>query len=307
MKILVLGAGAVGGYFGGRLSAAGHEVLFTARGEHLKALQASGLSVRSCQGDFHVHPRAAEHFGPIDGLDLILICVKHKDTAPLLPQLKEQAGKTTVVISLQNGAASERFFIEAVGAEKVIGGIAYIGAALAGAGSIEHTARGIITIGELNGSRSQRTETIKKMFEDARVKCNISTDIKKDKWEKLMWNIGFNGLCALTRQPVHPLLNHPPTRIIIKKLMDELVAVAHAAGVPVNAALPDKYIENTLKGGEVHPSTLQDVKLGKTTEIDIMNGTVVEEGKKQGIATPYNEMIWAAVSAIDAAADLRPR
>ncbi len=301
MKILVLGAGAVGGYFGGRLSAAGHEVFFTARGEHLDALRTRGLSVRSCQGDFHVYPHVSGHFEPIEGLDLILLCVKHKDTAGILPQLKEQAGKTTVVISLQNGAASERFFIDAVGAEKVVGGIAYIGAALEEPGSIHHTARGIITIGELNGAPSQRAESIKKMFEEAGVKCNISADITKDKWEKLMWNVGFNGLSALTRQPVHPLLNHPPTRIIIKKLMDELVAVAHAAGVPVNAGLIDKYIENTLKGGEVFPSTLQDVKQGKATEINIMNGTVVDEGRKRNIATPYNEMVWAAVSAIDAA------
>lgn len=307
MKILVLGAGAVGGYFGGRLSAAGHEVFFAARGEHLKTLQAFGLMVRSCQGDFHVRPHVAEYFKPIDGLDLILLCVKHKDTAPLLPQLKEQAGATTAIISLQNGADSERFFIDAVGAEKVIGGIAYIGAALEAPGKIAHTARGVVTIGELDGMPSQRTETIKSMFEEAGVKCAISANIKKDKWEKLMWNTGFNGICALTRQPVHPLLNHPPTRIIIKKLMEELVLVAHAAGVPVNAALPEKYIENTLKGGEVYPSTLQDVKQGKTTEVDIMNGAVVEEGIKHGIATPYNEMIWAAVSAIDAAAERYPR
>lgn len=303
MKILVLGAGAVGGYFGGRLSAAGHEVFFTARGEHLKALRAYGLMVRSCQGDFHVRPHAAEYFDPIEGLGLILICVKHKDTAALLPQLKEQAGAATAIISLQNGADSERFFIDAAGAEKVIGGIAYIGAALEGPGKISHTARGVVTIGELDGPPRPRTEAIKGMFEEAGVKCAISANIKKDKWEKLMWNAGFNGICALTRQPVHPLLNHPPTKIIIKKLMEELVLVAHAAGVPVNAALPEKYIENTLKGGEVYPSTLQDVKQGKTTEIDIMNGTVVEEGIKHGIATPYNETIWAAVSAIDAAVE----
>lgn len=305
MKILVLGAGAVGGYFGGRLAAAGHEVFFTARGEHLKALQNTGLSVQSCQGDFHTHPAAAEFFEPIAGLGLILICVKHKDTAALLPQLKKQAGETTVVISLQNGADSERFFIDAAGAEKVVGGIAYIGAALEAPGKISHTARGVVTIGELGGTPSRRTETIKKMFEEAGIKCNVSANIKKDKWEKLMWNAGFNGICALTRQPVHPLLNHPPTRAIIKKLMEELVTVAHAAGAPVNPALPDKYIENTLKGGEVYPSTLQDVNQGKTTEIGIMNGTVVEEGKKHGIATPYNEMVWAAVSAIDAAAEGR--
>ncbi len=301
MKILVMGAGAVGGYFGGRLSVAGHEVFFTARGEHLDALRTHGLSVRSCQGDFHVHPHVAGHFEPIEGLDLILLCVKHKDTAGILSQLKEQAGETTVVISLQNGAASERFFIDAVGTEKVVGGIAYIGAALEGPGIINHTARGVITIGELDGTISHRIELIKKMFEEAGVKCNISANITKDKWEKLMWNVGFNGLSALTRQPVHPLLNHPPTKTIIKKLMDELVAVAHAVGVPVNQALPDRYIENTLKGGEVFPSTLQDVMMGKTTEISIMNGTVVEEGKKRGIATPYNEMVWATVSAIDAA------
>lgn len=291
----------MGGYFGGRLALAGHEVFFTARGEHLKTLREHGLSVRSCQGDFTVHPESAERFEPIAGLGLILLCVKHKDTAALLPQLKEQAGAATTVISLQNGAGSERFFIDAVGAEKVVGGIAHIGAALEGPGKISHTARGVITIGELDGAPGERAAAFKKLFEEAGIKCNLSADIKKDKWEKLMWNAGFNGLSALARLPVHPLLNHPPTKAVIKKLMEELVAVAHAAGVPVNAALPDKYIENTLKGGEVYPSTLQDVKQGKSTEIDIMNGTVVEEGKKHGVATPYNEAVWAAVSAIDAA------
>ncbi len=302
MKILVMGAGAVGGYFGGRLAQAGHEVYFTARGAHLDALRENGLSVQSCQGDFHVHPAAAGHFDRIEGLDLILLCVKHKDTAALLPQLKEQAGPRTVVVSLQNGAASERYFIDAVGTEKVVGGIAYIGAALTAPGIISHTARGIITIGELDGASTERVTRLKAAFEEAGIKCNVSTDIAKDKWEKLMWNVGFNGLCALTRQPVHPLLNHPPTNALVRSLMNELVQVATAAGIKVNPALPGKYIENTLKGGEVYPSTLQDVLHGRTTEIDIMNGAVVEEGKKRGISTPYNEMVWAAVSAIDAAA-----
>lgn len=306
MRILIIGAGSVGGYFGGKLAKAGHETWFIARGAHLDAIRQNGLRVKSIQGDFTVHPHAADQFPPIPDIDIILVCVKHKDTPSILPHLKKHLGQNTVVISLQNGVDGEKELSSAIPLNNIVGGIAYIGSELASPGLIKHTASGLITIGELTGKTSGRVDAIKSLFETASVKCRISNDIVKDKWEKLIWNVGFNGLCAITRLPARPLLSHPPTREIVKGLMMEMIAVAHKSGIAVDASLADRYIDNTLKGGEVVPSTLQDILHGKMTEIDILNGKVSVEGKKLGVPTPLNDLVWAAVSAIDSARSGQP-
>jgi len=301
MKILVIGAGSVGGYFGGRLALAGHEVYFVARGQHLRAIVENGLTVRSIQGDFTVIPQAREGFEPLHGLGLILVCVKCGDTAGILQMLKSHTGENTVVISLQNGVDAERALMESVPRERIVGGIAFIGSAVESPGTIVHTAAGKITIGELDNRRSHRVEELKNMFEGAKIPCAAAPDIVKAKWEKLLWNVGFNGICAITGLSAHRVLAHPPTRGIVRRLMGEHIDVACLLGIEINPALAEKYIENTAKGGDVVPSTLQDVRNGRHTEIDVMNGKIVEEGKMLGVSTPYNETVWAAVSAIDAA------
>ncbi len=180
MKILVIGSGAVGGYFGGKLAQAGHEVFFMARGEHMNAINRNGLAVESINGDFNVRSAlAAERFQPIDGLNLVLVCVKRTDTGSVTEVLGEQAGggRKATVISLQNGVDVEKELASAVRVSNLLGGVAFLGSEVSAPGRIKHSAGGILTIGELDGSRSERALGLKKMFDDAGIRCSVSTDV----------------------------------------------------------------------------------------------------------------------------------
>jgi len=300
MKILVIGAGAIGGYYGGKLQLAGHEVYFSARGSHLASLRQKGLNVESIDGNFHLKIEAKQSFEHIPNLDLILVCVKMDDLKGILPIIRTQTGKETLIISLQNGVESDGILKEAVPADRLIGGIAFIGAGRnAETGKIRHTAAGFITIGELDGKKTGRIETVRQAFEEAGVECRVTGRIKEAKWKKLVWNVGFNGLAAITGKPAHKLLEHEPTRKIVRNLMEEVVAVAERKGIAIEKSFLDKQIELTEKMGEVIPSMLQDVRAGRKTEINCINGKIFREGQKLGVPTPYNEFVLALVTLID--------
>lgn len=296
-----MGAGSVGAYFGGRLARSGHEVFFVARGDHLKAIRRDGLSVESIKGDFHIKAEARESFEPLENLDLIILSVKHRDTESVLPEIKKHTGGKSLVMSLQNGVDSEKTLAGVAPASQLIGGLAYIGANIEAPGKIRHTASGKIVIGELDGSKSERIINLKKIFEEAHIPCSVSLNIEKEKWEKLMWNVGFNGLSALTDRSANELAAYPPTCALVRHLMEELVEVALKAGIEVNRGMIDKHIEFTAKTSEIVPSMLQDTRAGRLSEIDIINGKVVSYGKKFGITTPYNELVWGAISLRDKA------
>lgn len=302
MKILVIGAGAIGGYFGGRLAYGDNDVFFITRGEHLKAIENNGLTVESIHGDFNIRVKSGTSFEPILDLDLILVCVKLHDTHSILPHIKKQVSENTVVISLQNGLEGDEFLKEAVPKSRLIGGIAFIGANRVAPGKIRHTATGFITIGEWDGKKTERIEKIQKTFLDAGIDCRLTNRMREAKWEKLIWNVGFNGLSALTDMSAKSLLEHEPTRKIVRLLMEELIKVAHKLGIEVDPVEVDRQIKITERMGEVIPSMLQDMRAGRKTEIDFINGKVYREAEKLGIPTPYNETVWAAVSLLDKAA-----
>ncbi|MDH5542146.1 MAG: 2-dehydropantoate 2-reductase [Nitrospinota bacterium] len=299
MKILILGSGAVGGYFGAKLAKGGNTLYFSARGRQLEALRTSGLHIESIGGNFDIQTMASERFDPIEDLDLILVCVKVGDTRAILPQIKEQTGKDTVVISLQNGVDSVDMLKEAVAEDKIMEGIAFIGSNLYEPGRIRHTASGSVTIGELNGKNSERAERIRKVFEDAGVECRISSKIQNAKWEKLVWNAGFNGLAAITGASVGKILSFEPTRNIVISLMREVVDVAQKSGIDIRQNSIDRHISVSEKMDDVIPSMLQDVRADRKTEIEFINGKIVREGMRIGVPVPYNELIWASVSMID--------
>ncbi len=300
MRILVIGAGAIGGYYGGRLQLAGHEVYFSARGSHLESLQKKGLNVESIHGDFHLKIKAEKYFERIPNLNLILVCVKMGDLKGALPAIKAQAGGETLIISMQNGVESEEILKETVPESQLIGGIAFIGAGRdAGTGHIRHTAAGFITIGEMDGNKTGRIETIRQAFEEAKVDCKVTSRIKEAKWKKLVWNVGFNGLAAITGKPAHQLLEHEPTRKIVRHLMEEVAAVTERKGIAIEKSFLENQIKLTEKMGEVIPSMLQDVRTERETEINWINGKIVREGQKLGIPVPYNEFVQALVTLID--------
>ncbi len=291
MKILIVGTGAVGGYFGAFLSKAGNDVTFLARGEHLKAINRNGLIVKSINGDFSVTVKVKEWPDKDDRYDLIIFAVKGYDLETASETIKDVAADDTSILSLLNGVESEELLTKKFGTEKIIGGVAFIGSAIETPGVILHTASGFVTIGEIDGEKSDRCKRIKTTFEKAHIPCKISADINKDIWSKMLWNVGFNAITAVTGALVSEILANQGTRQIVEQSMLETINVAKKKGVLLSPDLILKTITRTEKVGKIKTSMLQDIEKGKQTEIDFINGAIVKIGNDVDINTPVNETL----------------
>jgi len=233
---------------------AGNEVFFTARGEHLRAIEKDGLVVTSIAGDFTTHLNVKEKFEKIKDLDLIVLSVKTTQSERAIESILPQLSKKTIVMSPQNGIESEDKLKSAINPSAIIGGIAFIGADRYAPGKIRHTGAGFLTIGELDGQKSDRVIKISAVFKDAGVECRVTSNILKAKWEKLAWNVGFNALSAVTGNDVKELLKFAPTRKLVKSLMNEVVEVATVEGIAISKDISGKHISNTEKLGKIIPS-----------------------------------------------------
>jgi 2-dehydropantoate 2-reductase len=295
MKIIVAGAGGVGGYFGAALSRAGHEVFFIARGAHLDAIGQNGLLVKSAEGDFTVKPPCGPDSSGFGAADLALVCFKAYDTATTTGLYAQSVGPQTAIISLQNGLDNEPALAKAFDPARIVGGVAFIGSRVAAPGMILHTAFGSIAIGELNGLATPRVEALGQMFAAAGIKCRVSSDIIKDKYAKMTWNVGFNGLCAILDCTAGDAVRFNPTRALVRTAMMEWIMVARRSGVSLDYGIVDRNIQVTLAGGEVIPSMLEDKRRGRRMEIESFNGKAERMGMGIGVPTPVNSMIAAAV------------
>jgi len=295
MKILIAGAGGVGGYYGGMLAKAGHDVFFVARGAHLDAMAKNGLTVKSINGDFTIPVKCGEDGRAFSVADLVIVCVKSYDTSSTTDLYKMNVGAQTAILSLQNGIDNETVLAGAFGEKALIGGISFIGSRVEKPGVILHTAFGHISIGELFDIVSDRILTIADAFAKASVKCRTSENIKRDIYGKMVWNVGFNAICTILDCDARTLLLFDETKNLVKSAMEEWIKVAVADGVALTPDMANKNIEVTLKGGEVIPSMLVDRRKGRKTEIDTFNGKVVELGKKYKISTPVNATVTGLV------------
>jgi len=288
MRIIIAGSGGVGGYYGAMLARAGHEVLFIARGEHLAALRVRGIVVKSHTGDFHLPVNAAGNAEGFGEADLVLVCVKSYDTESSPPLYEAGVGEHTTVLSLQNGVDNEEILARRFGRARVMGGVSFIGSRVESPGVILHTSFGNIAIGELDGGVSPRGEALAAVFNEAGVTCRLSGDIRRDLYAKMVWNVGFNALCAILDCPAKVAVEFAPTRKVVEDAMREWVQVARAAGVGLEDSAVQKNVEATLKGGEVIPSLLHDRRRGRRLEIETFNGKAALMGKELGVPTPVN-------------------
>jgi 2-dehydropantoate 2-reductase len=304
MKILVMGAGAVGCYYGGRLAQAGHDVTFVARGENLQALQRAGLTVTSVHGDFHllqVHAVARVEEG--EACDLVLVCVKSHDTAQAAEAVRPAIGPETLVLSLQNGVENEEILAETLKTANVLGGMVYIGAELVSPGTVVHTFSGRLVFGERNGERTTRAEHLEQIFLGAGLQAELSSDITATLWDKLMWNATFNAVATLTRSTVGEVLANPQTRQLLRDTMREVIAVAQAQGVRISAARADEHLESSQSPAMAAFATsmAQDFARGKHLEYDALNGAVVRAGQRYHVPTPLNQAFCALLHQLDQA------
>jgi 2-dehydropantoate 2-reductase len=296
MKICVVGVGAVGGYFGGKLARAGFDVTFISRGQTLEVLQKDGLRIKSYAGDFSIKkPKVAHDFKVLADADLILLCVKSYCTKEVAKAMQRVISDKTVIVSLQNGIENEDILADILGTDKVIGSVVFITSSMPEPGLINHTSYGKIMLGELNGKETERVRKIEKLFLDAAVPAGVTLSIKKELWKKLMLNIPYNGFTALVRGPLKNYFDVPEAQECFWRAMKEVQAVAQMEG----HFLTDEDVENALKftkaDGFINfkSSTLLDIEAGKPVEIEAMQGAVMKAAKKYNIDVPINKLIYA--------------
>jgi len=298
-----MGAGAVGGYFGARLQEAGEEVVFCARGEHLRAMKERGLEVESFRGDLRLEkvvatadPRESAPY------DLILFCVKAYDTDSAADQIDGCLAAGGAILTLQNGVESEARLAARFGSGAVMGGNARVGAELAAPGRIIHHSTGAIEFGELDGSNSARALAIADSFRRAGIFGQLAADIRSRRWYKLLWNSAFNSVTTLTHRRVGDLLDDPEGLRVVRILMEETLAVARAEGAALTGEHIDELLAHSARNlRTLKTSTHQDFERGKRLEYEALSGAVLRAAQRHGIAAPATETVHALLKLLDGA------
>ena len=298
MRVAVIGAGGVGGYFGGRLAAAGTDVTFVARGAHAAAIRADGLRIESASGDVVVQAKVVEYPAQIGPVDVVIVAVKLWDTESVARMLPPLLGPDTAVISLQNGVSKDDVLRRAVGAEHVVGGLCYIAAVIERPGVIRHTgAMQRIVIGEYDGRNSSRVDAFANACRDAGIDIAISDDIERAIWEKFVFLVGLSGATSVIRQPVGPIRADQRARALLAALFQETVDVGRARGVH----LDPKYADDRLAFADTLPAAMTssmhgDLERGNRLELPWLQGAVTDMGRDAAVPTPTNAFVRNALS-----------
>jgi 2-dehydropantoate 2-reductase len=298
MRIAVFGVGGVGGYFGGRLAKAGVEVVFIARGEHLRAIRERGLRVDSLEGDFLVSPaHAAENSSEVGPVDAVILGVKAWQVPEIVASLKPLMGPNSFVMPLQNGVEAPAQLAAGLGANHVLGGLCYVLSFIVGPGHIKHAAmKPSVAFGELDGARSERAESLLKAFSDAGVAAEIAADIHAAMWEKFLFIASLSGVGAVTRAPVGVTRALPETRRLFELCAQEIAAVAAARGIKLAGdAVASTMAKIDSLPAESTASMQRDIMAGLPSELSAQNGAVVRLGREAGVLTPLNECIYGSL------------
>ena len=294
MKIAVFGSGGIGGYFGARLAAAGEDVHFIARGAHLEAMRAGGLRVRSMGGDLHLETvHATDDAAAIGPVDVVLVAVKLYDTETAARDCAPLVGPKTMIVSVQNGVAAADSFAAAVGRAHVIGGLGYIFSMIEAPGVIVHKGTlAKLVFGELDGGRTPRVEALLAACRDAGIEAAISEDISADMWSKFAFLAALSGMTALVRLSIGPIRGDAGTRAMLRRAMEEVVAMARAKGIGLAADLVERHMES-VDGlpGDVASSMLHDLSRGRRLELPWLSGAVAGLGRDLGVPTPTHDVI----------------
>ena len=297
MHIVVIGAGGVGGYFGSRLARAGRSVTFVARGAHLDQIRRDGLRVRSAiEGESTVRVDAVEKLDATRPADVVLLCVKAFDTEAAIEKIRPVVGPETAVVSLQNGVDNEDKIDALLGPGHAVGGAAYVFAVLEAPGVIAHTLGGKIVFGELDGRVTARGERLRDALVAAGVPVELSTNVRRTLWEKYLLISAQAGMTALTRCPLGIVRDTPESWRMYRMIVEELGAVARAAGV----ALPADSVASITGAAagmapHLYSSLYHDLIQGKRLELEALHGHAVRLGERLGVPTPMVFAVYAAL------------
>ena len=298
MRVAVFGSGAVGGYFGGRLALSGQEVVFIARGDHLRALQTQGLRVDSLAGDFIINPvQATDDPSRVGVVDVLLVGVKAWQVPEAALAMRVLVGKGTCIVPLQNGVDAPAQIAAVLGKQAILGGLCRIASQLAGPGYIRHTGiEPYIAFGELDNQRSERVLRLKEAFERAGVRAEIPNDIQAAMWEKFIFIASISGIGAISGAPVGVFRELPETRQMLKQVLQEIAAVSKGHKVHLEEAVAERMLAmiDGMPAGTM-ASMQRDILEGRPSELGSQTGAVVRLGLESGVATPTNNMIYASL------------
>jgi len=306
MHVLVLGAGAVGGYFGARLAGGGHDVTLVARGANLGALCRDGLTILLPDETLRL-PEIRAVGDPADAPapDLVLVCVKSYDTAAAARALRPAVRPDTIVLSLQNGVENEAVLAAGLDLPPLLVGLTRIGVELTAPATVHYTGRGEILFGEPDGAESPRARRVAAAFAAAGLPHQLRRDVLVVAWEKLAWNAGFNAVTTLTGATVGEALAQSGSRELVRVAMEETDAVACALGIPVRRGrLEEVLAESAAEMPGFATSMLQDLRRGRRLEHDALNGAVVRAAARTGVPAPANRTLLALLSRLDPAGAL---
>jgi 2-dehydropantoate 2-reductase len=329
MRIVIAGAGAIGGYIGARLARQGADVVLFARGPHLKAMQERGLKVISAEeGDFEVKlastkpgesgPSVTGDLATIGKADVVLLGVKAHALTSLAPSLPQLFGPDTVVVSTQNGVPWWYFqnypgelnnlrlervdpggaIAAAVEPRRVVGSLAYFATDIAEPGVIRHIEGNRLSFGEPDGTKSERTKKLAELLIAAGFRCPVTTRFRHEIWVKLLGNVAFNPISALTLGTLEELVRNPDTCGVVRAIMAETEAVAGKLGIELPISI-DQRIAGAEKVGAHKTSMLQDLEAGRPMEIEAVVGAVVELGERLGVPMPHTRTVYACVKMLD--------
>ena len=312
MKFLIAGAGAIGAYIGARMAQAGFDVTLFARGPHLRAMQENGVQVKSGEGDFVARPAVAASLADVGAVDVVFLGVKAHGLPQLAPQLKPVLGPQTTVVSTQNGIPWWYFqgfggqwdglrleridpagvISSAIEASRVVGSIVYFSTEITAPGVIQHIEGNRITLGEPDGSRSDRVRKIAEALIASGLRCPISARLRHEIWVKVLGNASLNPVSALTRATIVQMVRDPGVCSLIRNIMQEVEAVSHKLGMELPVSI-DQRIAGAEKVGEHKTSMLQDLEAGRPMELEALVGAVVELGERVGLPMTHTRAIYA--------------
>lgn len=318
MRIVIVGAGAIGGYIGAKLAKAGADVVLHARGAHLAAMRERGLRVIEAEGEFEVRPPVTGDLASIGHADVVFLGVKAHGLTALAPSLPPLFGSETVVVSTQNGIPWWYFQVgggdlqglrlervdpggviaDTIEPRRVVGSIAYFATDLAEPGVIRHIEGNRISFGEPDGSKSERARRIAEALIGAGFRCPVTPRFRHELWVKLLGNVAFNPISALTRGTLEQIARHPEVSRLVREVMVETEAVAARLGIELPISI-DQRMAGAGKVGAHKTSMLQDLEAGRPMELEAVVGAVVELGERLGVPMPSTRAVYACARLLD--------
>ena len=300
MRIAIMGSGAVGGYFGAKLAAAGHELVFIARGPHLASMRRSGLRIDSPDGNRHIeHAVFTDRPAEAGIVDLVLFCVKSYDTETASRALTPLVGDGSMLLSLQNGIDNAEKLASLWGKQRTFAGVVYIGAQVDSPGVIRHSNGGKIIFGPVDGAIGAAADRIERILSAAEIPCATSAKIQTVQWAKLLWNAPFCAISCLSGASAKQVVESATLTRLAVDCMVEVQAAARKRGVDLPRNLFDETIDFSRGLGAFKPSMLQDLEAGKPLEYEAFNGVVVKLLRQADEAAPVNETFYALLQQLD--------